>query len=214
MIDTAGNDARRTRRLLETGIRIVRTLDFREPSWVRPLPRVRIRTGRWVPAWVVHVLAAAIAIGCIATVAATRSEWAIPSVLVALMLVRPAGAPPALLALWLGLQVATSEVSAHTLEASGLVLGLHLLAVLLVTAGDVQPRTRIELRVFVGPVRRLGAIQAFVQPVTWATMTLAARDVTVRWFPIVAAVCVVVASWVLVRRVARTPDQDPTSTDR
>lgn len=213
MIHTAGNRTRRTRRLSETASRIVRTLDFREPSWARPLPRVRIRTRRWVPAWVAHVLAAAIAVGCIATVATTRSEWAIPSVLVALMLLRPAGAPPALLALWLGLQVTTSEVSAHSLKASGLVLGLHLLAVVLVTAGDVRPRTRVELRVFAGPVRRLAAIQVFVQPVTWATMTLAARDVTVRWLPILAALCVVVASWMLIRQVARTSDQSPTPTD-
>jgi hypothetical protein len=33
-------------------------------------------------------------------------------------------------------------------------------------------------------------------------MTLAVEDVTVAWLPIPAAVCVVAASWVLVRRVA------------
>lgn len=214
MIHATEKGPRRTSRLVGAGIRIVRTLDFREPSWARPLPRVRIRTGRWVPAWAVHGLAAVIAIGCIATVATSRSAWAIPSVLVALMLLRPAGAPPALFALWLGLQVTTSEISAHTPKASGLVLGFHLLAVLLITAGDVQRRTRIELRVFARPLRRLGAIQAFVQPVTWATMTLAAGDVTVRWLPTVAALGVVIGSWVLVRHVAQTPVQNRTQAKR
>jgi hypothetical protein len=82
------------------------------------------------------------------------------------------------------------------------VFGFHLLAVLLTTTAEVHPRTRVELRVFAAPLRRLVSIQAFVQPVTWATMTLAVEDVTVAWLPIPAAVCVVAASWVLVRRVA------------
>jgi hypothetical protein len=34
-------------------------------------------------------------------------------------------------------------------------------------------------------------------------MTVAVEDVTVRWLPILAAVCVLAASFVLVRRVAR-----------
>jgi hypothetical protein len=80
------------------------------------------------------------------------------------MLLRPAGAPPALFALWLGLQITTSEISAHTLRASGLVFGFHLLAVLLTTTSEVHPRTRVELRVFAAPLRRLVSIQAFVQP--------------------------------------------------
>ena len=191
------------RRVVETGSRLVRTLDFREPSWVRPLPRVGIQMGRWVPAWVVHVLAGAVATGCIALVASSRPQWILASILVALMLVRPAGAPPALFALWLGLQVATSDVIAYNLAAAGLVFGLHLVAVLLTAVADLGLATRVELRVFAGPVRRMVVIQAAVQPVTWATMTLASGEVTVRWLPIVAAFGVVVASWILVRRIVR-----------
>ena len=191
-------------RIIETGGRLVRTLDFREPSWVRPLPRVEVKLGRWVPAWVVSVVAGAVAVGCIAMVASSRPQWILALILVGLMLVRPAGAPPALFALWLGLQVATSYVTAYTLEASGLVFGLHLVAVLLTTAADLGLATRIELRVFAGPFRRMLVIQAVVQPVTWATMTLATGDVIVRWLPIVAAFGVVVASWVLVRLVVRS----------
>lgn len=198
---------RRLRRLVDAGRRLVRTLDFRDASWVRPLPEVRIRTGRWVPGWTVHGFAAVIAVGCIAVVTSTRAQWIIPLILVGLTLLRPAGAPPVLFALWLGVQVMTSPITAHTFEASGLVFGVHLLAVLLITGADVHPSTRIELRVFVGPLRRLVAIQAFVQPITWATMTLAAGDVTVRWLPVFAALCVVAASWGLVRAVARVPDQ-------
>lgn len=192
------------RRIIETGGRVVRTLDFREPSWVRPLPRVGIRMGRWVPAWVVHVAAAATAVGCIAMVASSRPQWILASILVALMLVRPSGAPPALFALWLGLQVATSEHEGYTLAASGLVLGLHLIAVLLTTVADLGLGTRIELRVFAGPLRRLLSIQVLVQPVTWATMTLAAGSVTVRWLPAVAALGVALAVWAFVRRVRPT----------
>jgi len=205
MIHTGRSVARptRLRRVMTAGFRVVRTLNLREPSWVRPLPTIGIRIGRWVPAWAVHGFAAAIAVGCIAAVVTSRSQWILPSVLVLLMLLRPAGAPPTLFALWLGSQITTSAVSAHTLGASGLVFGFHLLVVLLMTAADVHPRTRVELRVFAAPLRRLVAIQAFVQPVTWATMTLAVEEVTVRWLPILAALCVVAASWVLVRRVAR-----------
>lgn len=201
----ARRDGERTvlRRLLEGGSRLVRTLDFREPSWVRPLPRVGIHTGRWVPAWVVNALAASVAFGCIAVVATSRPQWTLASVLVVLMLLRPSGALPALFALWLGLQVATSEISSHTLETAGLVFGFHFLAVLLTTVADVHPRTRIELRVFAGPLRRLVVIQALVQPVAWATMTLAAGDLTVRWLPVLAALGLVGASWIVVRRVAR-----------
>lgn len=191
------------RRLVATGLRLVRTFNLRDPSWVRPLPTVGIRMGRWVPAWAVHGFAAAIALGCIATVATARSQWILPSVLVLLIVLRPAGAPPTLFALWLGVQITTAEVSAHTLGASWLVFGFHVFAVLLTMTADVSPRTRIELRVFAAPLRRLVAIQALVQPVTWATMTLSAADVTVRWLPIVAVLCVGAASWALVRRVAR-----------
>ena len=206
MTVTDSRIARRTLlgRVMEAGSRLVRTLDFREPSWVRPLPRVGIQIGRWVPAWAVHVCAAAVAGACIAMVATSRPQWVLASVLVVLMVLRPSGAPPALFALWLGLQVATSDVESYALEASGLVLGLHLVAVLLTAATDLRPRTRIELRVFAAPLRRLVVIQALVQPVTWATMTLAAGDVTVRWLPIVAAVGVVVVSWALVRRITRS----------
>lgn len=199
--------AERSRRVVETGWRIVRTLDFRRPSWARPLPNVRVHIGRWVPAWAVHGFAALVGMGCIATVTDTPTEWILPSILVGLLLVRPAGAPPALLALWFGLRVTTSDISGYTPKAAALVFGFHLLALLLITTGDVHTRTRIELRVFAGPLRRMGAIQAFVQPLAWATMTLAANDVTVRWLPIVAALAVVTGSWVLVRHVARVPDR-------
>ena len=136
-------------------------------------------------------------------VATSRPEWVLASVLVLLMLVRPSGAPPALFALWLGLQAATSDVASHTIEASGLILGLHLVAVLLTTTADVHPRARVELRVFTRPLRRLLVIQVLCQPVAWLTMTLAAGDVTVRWLPVVSALGLVLTSWVVVRRVAR-----------
>lgn len=205
MTATEPGIARRTLlgRLLETGSRLVRTLDFREPAWVRPLPRVGIELGRWVPAWAIHLCAASVAVGCVGMVATSRPEWVLASVLVGLMLLRPSGAPPALFALWLGLQVATTTEASYGFEAAGLVLGLHLLAVLFTTTADLHPRARVELRAFTAPLRRLVVIQALVQPVTWATMSLAARDVTVRWLPIVAALGVVVASWALIRRIAR-----------
>ncbi|MEX2424310.1 MAG: hypothetical protein WD990_10050 [Acidimicrobiia bacterium] len=197
--------ARRTPagRVMEAGSRVVRTLDFREPSWVRPLPRVKIQIGRWVPGWAVRVCAASIAVGCIAMVATSRPEWVLALVLVGLMLLRPSGASPALFALWLGLQVATAPDLSYGFDASGLVFGLHLLAVLFATAANLHPLARIELRVFAAPLRRVVVIQAVVQPITWATMSLAAGDVTVRWLPLVAAVGVAVSSWVLVRRIAR-----------
>jgi hypothetical protein len=191
------------RRLAEAGSRLVRTFDIREPSWVRPLPRVGIRIGRWVPAWTVHVCAASVAVACIAMVATSRPQWVLASVLVGLMLLRPSGAPPALFALWLGLQVATSDIASFTLVASGLVLGLHLVTVLLVAAADLSPRTRVELRVFAAPLRRLVIIQALVQPVAWATMSLAASDITLRGLPIVAAVGLAAVSWTLARRITR-----------
>jgi hypothetical protein len=136
-------------------------------------------------------------------VATSRPQWVLASVLVGLMLLRPSGAPPALFALWLGLQVATSDIASFTLVASGLVLGLHLVTVLLVAAADLSPRTRVELRVFAAPLRRLVIIQALVQPVAWATMSLAASDITLRGLPIVAAVGLAAVSWTLARRITR-----------
>lgn len=191
-------------RIVEAASRLVRTFDFRQPSWVRPLPRVGIQIGRWVPAWTVHASAALVAVACIAMVATSRPQWVLALVLVGLMLLRPSGATPALFALWLGLQVATSDIASYTLEASGLVLGLHLVAVLLTTVADLRPSTRIELRVFASPFRRLAVIQVLVQPVTWATMTLAAGEITVRWLPIAAALAIAAASWALVRRITQS----------
>ena len=206
MTGTGTRVARRTRlaRIMEMGSRLARTLDFREPSWVRPLPRVGIRIGPWLPAWAVRVCAVLVAAACVAMVATSRPQWVLASVLIGLMLLRPSGAPPALFALWLGLQVATGTDHSYAVEASGLVLGLHLVAMFFTTTADLHPRTRVELRVLAPPLRRLAMIQAVVQPVTWATMTLAAGEFTVAWLPVIAAVGLVVASWVLTRRIARS----------
>lgn len=186
--------------------RLLQTADLRQPSWVRPLPRVVIHTGRWLPAWILHVGAAAVAVGCVALVATSRPQWTLALILIALMLVRPSGVPPALFALWVGLQVATAEQVTYSMRSLGLIAGIHFLAVLQTTAADVTPGTRIEIRVLHDPLRRLAVIQAVVQPVAWLTMAVAAQDFSLPWLPIVAAVGLAAISWFLAEQFTRTSE--------
>lgn len=181
--------------LMEVIGRLVRTFDLRRPSWVRPLPRVRVDSGRWIPAWALHLSSAAVALGCTALVATHRAQWVLALFLIAMMLGRPAGVSPAILAVGIGLHWAVSGGSDLTPALAATVLGIHLLAVLTTTGGTLNRTTRVELAVLTEPLRRFLVLQSLVQPLLWLAISLTARGVAVTWLPIVAAISLAILAW-------------------
>jgi hypothetical protein len=194
----ASNPVRPRRDILR---RLLGTFDLRQPSWSRPLPRVTVHTGRWLPAWVVHGCSGAVAVACTAMVATSRFQWLVAALLVAAMVVRPGIASPTPFVLWMAALLTFGQQAPYSIRTFGLIFGVHLLAVLTTASADLTRATRFEIGVLSEPIRRLLVIQVIVQPVAWGASWVAARNVTVPWVTVAAAAGLVALSWFLLTQL-------------
>ncbi|HSJ27952.1 MAG TPA: hypothetical protein VLB67_07050 [Acidimicrobiia bacterium] len=159
-----------------------------------------IETATALPAWVFNLTAALVAGASTFLLADSRGQWIVSIALIAPMAARPSGALPALFAGWTGLQVAVAGPGVGPGTVAGVIVAIHLLAVLTTLTANLRPTTKVELGVLAGPLRRLLLIQGLVQPAVWVASEAAQRDQAMPWLGVVAVLGLAALSWAIAFR--------------
>lgn len=184
-------------RQLQRWARLLRALRLE-----RPRPRVGVALGASAPAWALRALQVAVALGCTATVATNGAQWALVSVGLVAMVIRPAPAWQAgfVLAIGAGLMLTPAEPFAPRVFI--LLLGVHLFVLLGAFLGRMPWSARLELRAFVASARRLAAIQLFGQTLALAAGWLSSRELASAWIAVAAVAVLAAAAWAVSSRLA------------
>lgn len=191
---------RRCRRWLgDQAARWSATVRFGRLPTQRPLPRVRVRLGPWVPALVLRGVQVLVALACVALVA-PGPGWRTVAVLGALLLVvRPSGIVAGCYAFALGFGLAVSSSSPWSLRSFALLLGLHLLVELARQTAGVPWATHVDLRVLVPAGRRFLPVQALAQLLALGGAGLSSTALTVPWLPVLVGVALTLLAWAVLR---------------
>jgi hypothetical protein len=159
------------------------------PQLVQHLPRVRIRTDPWVPAWALRLVVAAIGWLCVAPLDLGGVAALSVAVLLGVIVVIPGGVLPATLAIVVGLLVVLTEEPSTT-RTAWLLLGLHGAAQLGALVGQAGPLARIELRSLLRPLPAFVGVQLVSQPLALLGGWLAGLNIELTALPVVAALAV------------------------
>lgn len=172
----------------------------------RPLPRVQVSLGPWVPALLLRGVQVIVALANVALVAPGPGWRAVALLGALLLVVRPSGIVAACFAFALGFGLAVSSSTAWSLKPFILLLGLHLLVELARQSAGVPWATRVDLAVLVPAGRRFLLVQALAQLLALGGAWLSSTALTVPWLPVLVGVSLTLLAWALLR-VLLGPDR-------
>ncbi|GAA2100220.1 hypothetical protein GCM10009841_14710 [Microlunatus panaciterrae] len=184
--------------------RLLRALRVDRSPSARAKPWVRIEIGPSVGGWVLRLAIGLIACGCAALTVSGAFWWVLTGLAVALVIIRPQGMAPAMLALALGLTLVLSGGDPWRWQSFALLLGVHLLVVLGATNGDLSWRGRLELAVLLPALRRLLVMQAVAQLLAVVMAWLSSQAVRSGGLAVLGGVGLAVLAWALLSRLAQT----------
>ena len=181
--------------------RLRRTLRIGRAPSVRPLPRVTIAMGPWVPALALRVGVAAVALACLALSTPGTAIWVVGALAAATVVLRPSGIAVSIFAVALGLRLALTGSEPFAWRSFALLFGVHLMVQLGRLASNVSWAARVDLRVLVSPARRFLLLQAFAQLLALGGALLTSASVTVPWLPVLVGVALTLLAWQLLSRL-------------
>jgi hypothetical protein len=181
--------------------RLLRTLRIGRAPSMRPLPRVTVAMGRWVPVLVLRVGVAAVALACLALLAPGTAIWVLGSLAAVAIVLRPSGIVVSIFAVALGLRLALTGSEPFAWRSFALLFGVHLLVQLGRLVSNVGWSARVDLGVLVSPARRFLLLQAFAQLVALGGALLTSASVTVPWLPVLVGVALTLLAWLLLSRL-------------
>jgi hypothetical protein len=189
----------RWRRLVDRGRgqveRIAATLRVAQAPSQRPLPRVRIALGAWVPGWVLRLVQALVALSCVALVHPGSGVWFLGALSALLLVLRPSGLVAACFVVFLGFRLAVTPAEPYAASSFLLLFGVHLL-VQLARAGSAVPwSARVELQVLVPTALRFVRVQALAQLLALGAAALTARSLALPWVPVLVGAALTVLGW-------------------
>ena len=164
-----------------------------------PAPPISIDLRRPVPAWALRVVSAAVATGCVALLAQDRTRWVVGGLVVAMVLIRPAGGAPIALTLLTALWVLTGDPFAVALLP--LLFGTHLVIVLTAAVGNLPWNGQLELSVLRAPLRRMLVVQAPAQLFAIAAWWVHTSGISSIYLQLLGACGIGVIAWITYARV-------------
>jgi hypothetical protein len=185
--------------------RVLATLRIGRASSQRPLPRVGIAFGAWLPAWVLRGGVAGVALACAALLTPGPGLWAVAVLGALAVLVLPGGAAVAFYAFALGFGLAVAGGPGPAIRPYLMLFGVHLFVTLGRTVGVAPWSSRVDLHVLVPPLRRLLALQVLVQPLALVGAILTSAAVSVPWVPVLVGVGLAVLGWWLLSQLIPLP---------
>lgn len=185
--------------------RLRATLRIGGPAAQRPLPRVGIAVGAWVPGWGLRLAVAIVALVCSALLHPGHTLWVLAGLGALVVLARPSGVAAAVFAFALGFRLAVSPGDPFAATPYLLLFGVHLLITLARVASLTPWTAKIDLQVLVPPVRRFLALQVLVQLLAIAGAAVTASSVTVPWLPVLVGVALTLLAWQLLSRMIPPP---------
>jgi hypothetical protein len=163
------------------------------------LPSVLVSTGTWLPCWVLRLIIVGVAIGTAAVIIHGVFGWLVVAATALLIMVEPAGAGAALLAVVLGFSLLVSPAAPLAPRTFALIAGTHAVLQLAALVGRTGWKAHVELAVLLAPARRFVAIQLVAQTLGGFGGVLTGHAVVV-WVPVVAAAALLLlALWWLPR---------------
>ncbi|WP_375431090.1 hypothetical protein [uncultured Friedmanniella sp.] len=175
------------------------------PTLASRRPRVTVRTGASVPAWLPRVLGAAIAVAGVRLAGAGDTLTVLGVLLALLLLVRSGGAAPVLVLAFTGLVLATSGDSGWRPEAFAVLLGTHLVAHLGALLGRSTWHARVELRALLVGAPRFLLVQLAAQLVAVLAAVLTRGRLELPWLGVLAVLGLAGLVLVLAPRLASPP---------
>lgn len=185
--------------------RVVRTLHVTRSPTARPLPRVRVSVGPWVPGALPRLLTGAVGLVCASSLVTGPTSWTLAVVGALLLVLRPSGLAAAVYAFALGFALAVSPAVPFAPRSFALLLGVHLMVQLAAFASQCPWLAVVDLRALVPPLRRFLPVQASAQLLALGGAALTSSSVTVVWVPVLAGVGLTVVVWRLLSRMVRPP---------
>lgn len=152
--------------------RLLRTLQINRSAAERPLPRVTISTGGWLPCWSLRALIGLVGLGCLAIFAVNPVIWMIGLAGLVVVLAQPASIAPASYALGLAIVMLATTPDPFAVRGFLLLLGIHLLIILCSLTADLPLMARVELAALARPARRFVIIQLSCQGLALAAAWL------------------------------------------
>jgi hypothetical protein len=160
-----------------------------------------------VPALVLRVGVAAVALACLALLAPGNRLWVVGALAALAMVLRPSGMILSLFIVALGLRLAFASPEPFSWRSFALLFGVHLLVQLGRLASNVGWQTRVDLKVLVSPARSFLLLQAFAQLLALVGALLTAAAVTVPWLPVLAGVALTLLAWRLLPQLTDPAQQ-------
>ncbi len=187
--------------------RLLRTLRIGRAPSARPLPRVAISMGPWVPALVLRVGVAGVALACLALLTPGTGVWVAGALAALVMVARPSGIALSIFVVALGLRLALTTSEPFAWRSFALLFGVHLLVQLGRVVSNVGWSARIDLRVLASPARRFLLLQAFAQVLALGGALLTSASVAVPWLPVLVGVALTLLAWQLLSRLTGPPQR-------
>ncbi|HEX8487255.1 MAG TPA: hypothetical protein VF642_01820 [Propionibacteriaceae bacterium] len=184
--------------------RLVGTLRLRQLPSYRPLPRVRVALGPWVPGWALRLVQAVVALCCVALLQPGAGTWFLGVAGAFLLVLRPSGIVAACFAAAVGLRLAVISPEPYAVTSFLLLFGVHLL-VQLARAGSAVPwAARVELRVLLPTVLRFMTVQALAQLLALSGAALTSQALALPWVPVLVGAALAVLGWGLLSQLTRS----------
>jgi hypothetical protein len=195
-------------RAREQGRRLLRTVRIGRPPSQRPLPKVRIDLGPWLPGPVLRVSVGVVALVGAALLATGPVSWTFAILGAVLLVVRPSGIAAGVYAFGLGFLLALAPAAPFAGRSFLLLLIVHLLVQLGAVASSLPWTAVLDLRVLVPPARRFLPVQAGAQLLALAGAALTRATVSVPWLPVLVGAALTAVAWLVLNRLVDTSDED------
>jgi hypothetical protein len=183
--------------------RLTQTLRIDRSPSQRPLPRVGIGCGPWLPAWVLRVVQTAVAVGCISLLQTDKFLAVVALIAALALLVRPGGLSCGIFAVILGLDLSTAVPNAIGWRSYLLIFGLHLVVLLAMLAPTLRWNAAVELRMLVSPARRFVVLQSAAQLLALCGAAVSGLSLSLPWLAAAVGIGLAVLAWWLLSRLSR-----------
>ena len=170
----------------------------------RPLPRVEVALGAWVPGWVLRLVQATVALCCVALVQPGQGIWFLAVLGTVLLVLRPSGMVAACFVVALGLRLAVTAPEPYAVMSFLLLFGVHLLVQLARMGSAVPWLARVELRVLLPTLSRFLWVQALAQLLALGGAALTSQSLALPWLPVLVGASLSVLGWSLLSQLTRS----------
>jgi hypothetical protein len=171
--------------------------------------RVDVGLGPHLPGWLLRLVCAAVALGCVVLAGAGSTLTTIGALLALGLVVRPGGALPMSVLGFVAFVLTTSGGGAVRPGSFAVLAGTHLFVQLAAVVGPFGWSVRVELRALLAPARRYLPVQLAAQLVALVGALLTLGRVELAWSAPLAALAVATLVVWLVPRVEAPPTPAP-----